>query len=366
MAGRILRRTLLVGTAAVAGGAAFGAWHLTRDLEAPFAAAEGPINPYVLVTGEGVTIVAPRAEMGQGVHTTLAALVAEEMDLDWGEIRVIHGPAAAAYHNGALLGIGLPYPDYARTEFQTRQALALALVARGIGLQVTGGSTSTMDAFEKMRLAGAHARETLRIAGARRLDAFPEDVQTSGGAVIGPTGTRIPYSALAGDLAGITPPRPAALRDPSEWRLLGRSLPRTDMAVKCTGTAPYGIDVRLPGMRFAAVRMNPHLGGAMRGFDPAPALAMPGVERVIDLGAGIAAVASDTWTAMRAAEAVSCDWGPAPYPPETAGQRLAIAAAFDDPPDSRLRDEGDVDALGPPTLEAAYAVPGSPTPPWSP
>ena len=355
----ITRRTLLAGTAAVAGGAAFGAWWIARDPPNPIEAWEGAtaLNPFVIVDGEGVTVVAPRAEMGQGTHTTLAALVAEEMDLDWDGVRVIHGPAARAYWNGAIMGLGLPFPEYARTEFQGRLALGMALMAKGVGVQVTGGSTSTVDAFERMRAAGALARETLLVAGGRRLRRFPEDLRTERGHVVAPDGTGVAYADLAGDLAGIEPPERVTLRDPSEWRLLGRPLPRTDMVAKSTGTAAYGIDTRLPGMLHAAPRLSPRLGGAMLGFDPAPALAMPGVREVVDLGGGVAAIASDSWTAMRAAEAVAVEWGPAPYPETTEAMAAAIEAALDGPRDSRLRDEGDVDALGPPTLEASYAVP---------
>ena len=358
-AGAITRRTLLAGSAAIAGGAAFGAWWITRDPANPLAPGEGAtaLNPFVVVDGEGVTIVAPRAEMGQGVHTTLAALVAEELDLDWDAVRVIHGPAAHAYWNGAIMGLGLPFADYARTEFQGRLALGAALLAKGVGLQITGGSTSTIDAFDRMRAAGALARETLKVAAGRRLRRFPEDLRTEGGHVVAPDGTGIAYADLAGDLAGVEPPGSVTLRDPSEWRLLGRPLPRTDMGAKSTGTALYGIDVRLPGMLHAAPRMSPRLGGAMLGFDPAPALAMAGVEAVVDLGDGIAAIAADTWTAMRAAEAVRCEWGPAPYPETTEAMDAAIAAALDGPRNSRMRDEGDVEALGPPTIEADYGVP---------
>lgn len=357
--GTITRRTLLGGGVAVAGGMGFGAWWIAQDPPNPLRPDEGAValNPFVVVDGEGVTVVAPRAEMGQGVHTTLAALVAEEMDLPWEEVRVIHGPPGRAYYNGALMGLGLPYPDYARTEFQGRLALGMALLSKGIGLQVTGGSTSTMDAYERMRAAGALARETLKLAAADRLRHFPERLRTENGYVVAPDGTGIAYADLAGDLAGVEPPARVALRDPSEWRLLGRSLPRTDMVAKSTGTAEYGIDARLPGMLFAAPRMSPRLGGAMLSHDPAPALAMPGVERVVDLGNGVAAVARDSWTAMRAAEAVVCEWGPAPYPETSEALGQAIEAALDGPRNSRLRDEGDVEALGAPTLEASYAVP---------
>jgi hypothetical protein len=129
------------------------------------------------------------------------------------------------------------------------------------------------------------------------------------------------------------PDRPAAERDPlrpaSEWKYLGKSMPRLDIPAKVTGTATFGIDVRVEGMRFAALRRNPALGAGMRGFDPAPALAMAGVERVVDLGDGIAVVANNTWIAMQAAEAVEIDWAPSTNPATTEDAFAVIAAAFD-------------------------------------
>jgi len=178
--------------------------------------------------------------------------------------------------------------------------------------------------------------------------------------VIGPGGVEISYQDLAEDAARITPPRRVELRPASTWKYLGRSMPRLDMVEKVTGTAQFGIDVRLPGMMFATVRMNPHLGGAMLSFDATVALAMPGVERVIDLGTGIAVVATNTWLAMQAADAVTIDWGPAPYPDGSAQMLEVIRAALDTPPNSTLRDEGDVDGAADPAdtvVAADYSVP---------
>jgi isoquinoline 1-oxidoreductase beta subunit len=138
-------------------------------------------------------------------------------------------------------------------------------------------------------------------------------------------------------------------------------MPRLDMVAKATGTAEFGIDKRLPGMRFATVRMNPRLGGEMLSFDASAAEAMPGVERVIDLGHGIAVVATNTWLAMRAAEAVEIDWGPAPYPETSEALMEVIRAALDGEANSMLRDEGDVERMeiqpADRVIEAEYTVP---------
>ena len=362
-AGRIARRTFLVGSVAIAGGVAFGVWQARQPVANPLRPAEGEVtlNPYVLIDASGVTVIAPRAEMGQGVHSTLAALVAEEMDLDWGAVRVLHGPPARAYFNGALLGPGVPVNAERGVLHDARQA-AIDLVPRALGLQLTGGSTSLVDAFDKMRRAGAAARETLMAAAAARAGVDVARLRTERGAVVTPEGLRLRYEDLAEDAAAIEPPRMPRLKPPSDWRLLGRSLPRTDMLSKVTGTAQFAGDVRLPDMLHATVRLSPRLGAAMRSIDMAEALTVPGVERIVEFEDGFGVIARDTWTAMRAADLVRAEWDRAPYPPETDAIFERIALAFDSRPNSRLRNDGDAPARltsAPPgrVFEAEYRVP---------
>ena len=357
--GKITRRTLLVGSVAVAGGAAFGVWRLNQPFENPLSPEQGAaLNPFVVIDGEGVTLVMGRSEMGQGVFATLAAMVAEEMDLDWDSVRVVHGPAAAAYHNEALAAMGLPVADYSKTDMQRRVAGAMGTLSRAFGLQITGGSTATRDAFEPLRMAGASAREALKLAAADRLGVPVADLRTEAGAVIALGDRRIAYTELAEVVARIDPPQ-VPLRPAAEWKLLGRSLPRPDMLAKATGTADYGVDIRLPGMKFATVRMTPRLGSEMRAFDPGPALEMPGVERVIDLGTGIAVVARNSWAAMQGAAAVAVEWGPAPYPETTEAIFDRIAEAFDKRRNSRLRNDGNMTRAleGAEVVEAEYRLP---------
>lgn len=356
---KVLRRSFLIGSAAIVGGVAFGAWQVSRPAANPLrpGPGEATLNPYVLIDATGVTVIAPRAEMGQGIHTTLAALVADEMDLDWQDIRVIHGPAGQAYYNAAVAGAGLPFRDYAMGDFQHGLAQSMGVVSKVFGLQVTGGSTSVRDAYDRMRQAGATARETLKLAAAARLGVPVDGLRTENGAVIAPDGTALPYPALAAEAAAIEPPE-VALRPAAEWKYLGRSMPRVDMEDKVMGRATFGIDLRLPGMVFATVRMNPRRAG-MTSFDATEALAMPGVHRVLDIGGGIAVVADTTWQAMQAAETVETVWEDAPYPPDTAALEAAIAAAFDLAPDSVLRDDGDVTEAveGGTEVTAEYHVP---------
>ena len=361
--GKIARRTFLIGSAAMAGGVAFGVWQYRRELPNPLdPGADGvALNPWIIIDQSGVTLIAARAEMGQGVYTTLPALLAEELDVAWDQIRVIHGPAAQAYFNAGLMSHALPSTDYDRTGFQEVMVEAMSVLPKMIGLQVTGGSTSSLDAYDKLRQAGATAREVLKQAAADRLGVAMGSLETRDGRVIAPGGVELSYQDLAEDAARIGPPRQVELRPASQWKYLGRAMPRLDMVEKVTGTAQFAIDVRLPGMRFATVRMNPHLGGAMVSFDARAALAIPGVERVVDLGHGIAVVATTTWTAMKAAEAVAIEWAPAPYPDSSLEMLTVIRAALDGPANSKLRDDGDVDAVQigaeDQVIEAEYSVP---------
>lgn len=360
--GTIARRSFLIGSAAIAGGVAFGWYAYRKPHPNPLSSGTGiaALTPYVLIDPTGVTIITPRAEMGQGVHTTLAALVAEELDLPWDQVRVMHGPAAKAYYNSAILEDGVPFAPTETGWMAETMRGAMHIPAKFLSLQITGGSTSTPDAYEKMRAAGAMARAALIGAAARRLDVAADTLKTDGGAVIAPDGTRLSYVELAVEAASVDLPDTPPLKPRAEWKLLGKSLPRTDMLAKVTGTAFYSGDLRLPGMRFATVKMNPGLGGAMNSYDPSTAEAMPGVERVISIGNGVAVVATSTWAAFQAAEAITFDWASAPYLASSAEMQVELAASFTVArQDSQMRNDGDVDAeiATVPDFAAEYFVP---------
>ena len=276
---KIARRSFLIGSAAIVGGVAFGVYKINADAPNPLVAGEGEatLNPFILINADGITVITPRAEMGQGVQTTLAALVAEELDVAWEEINVMHGPPAQAYYNSALLGMALPFRHYEDTDFKHGLRQSIGKAGKLLSLQVTSGSTSMIDGFERMRHAGASAREALKIVGAERLGMDPKDVATADGHVIGIDGKKFSYIELAEDAAKIKAPDPA-LRPSSEWKYLGKSMPRKDTLGKSTGTAAYAIDTILPGMKFATVRMNPKRA-AMKSYDDSAALSMDGVEK---------------------------------------------------------------------------------------
>jgi isoquinoline 1-oxidoreductase subunit beta len=362
--GTYTRRGFLVASAAVAGGVVFGVRAYNARLENPLLAGLAPgeaaLTPYVKITTEGITLITPRAEMGQGIHTTLASLVAEELDVELDQIKIDHGPPSSAYFNGGVVEEGYPFPTTDNGVIAEFARAQRDIPAVFLSYQITGGSTSTHDAYVKMRRAGAVARETLKAATAVRTGVPAARLTTQAGAVVLPDGTRIPFTDLAAEAAVTDLADAPELRPRSAWRILGKSQDRLDVIDKTTGRAVYASDIRLPGMRFGALRRSPHLGGGLHGFDASDALAMPGVDAVLDVGTGVVAVAHDTWTAMRALDAVRYDWAPPAYPADTAGHFEAIAAAFNpDQLDSRQRDDGDVEAAlnGAKVIEGEYRAP---------
>src|SRR5262249_56842389 len=191
-AGKIARRTFLIGSAAVAGGVAIGVYAYKRTPTNPLLKALGEgqaaLTPYVRVDQSGVTIITPRADVGQGAYAVQGALVAEELDLPWEDIKLNPGPPSAVYYNGKVLAEGFPF---AATDdgFLARNARVLSdVLGKLMGVQVTGGSSTVADAYEKMRVAGAVAREVLLLAAARQTGIDRADLKTKSGAVITPHG----------------------------------------------------------------------------------------------------------------------------------------------------------------------------------
>lgn len=343
----IARRTFLVGSAAIAGGVAFGIYAVRRPHPNPLTdelgEGEAAFNPWVKIGPRGITLIAPHTDFGQGIRSLQAALIAEELDLEFGQFEVETGPPAPAYYNTAGGDDLLPFQaeDHRLVAESMRFTIGAAL--KLMGAQGTGGSSSVKDSFIKLREAGAVARETLKLAASRRTGTPVSALVTAGGAVLLPDGTGIAYKDLAADAATIEPVTDVVLRDPSEWRLLGKAMQRLDIVGKSTGTLAYGIDLKLDGMVHATVRFNPRQGGAMLGYDSTEAETMPGVRRIVEVSNGVAVVADNTWNAFRAAEAVRFDWGPAPYPPEQEAHWRELESSFtDERLDREWRHDGDV------------------------
>ncbi len=361
----IARRSFLVGSAAILGGVAFGTYMYKREVENPLEAGLAPgevtFNPFVKIDAQGVTLITPRADVGQGAYSIQAHLIAEELDVDLDQVRIEPGPPSAAYYNGVVAAEGMPIAATSDSMMARAGRGASDVLGKLMGLQLTGGSTTVPDMYDRLRLAGAVARETLIAAAAEQTGLPKDQLRTQAGAVVLPDGTALAYTDLSSVAAEIPVVQDVSLRDPSSWRHLGKPHMRTDMLAKSTGTQSYGIDMQMEGMLHATTRTNPALGGGILGFDPGEAEGMRGVKAIVPITGGIAVVADNTWRAFQAAQAVSCDWGPSPYIGDTEDQFAAAAASFtEDAQDSRFKDEGDVVAAlegAADVLEAEYRIP---------
>jgi isoquinoline 1-oxidoreductase subunit beta len=360
-AGTIARRTFIVGSAVVAGGVAFGVcaarWTPTNPLLKKLRKGEAALTPYVLLDQSGVTIITPRADVGQGAYSVLAALVAEELELAWEDVKVHPGPASGAYYNGKVLAEGFPFAATDNGFYAQNARLLSDVAAKILAVQITGGSSTVADAYEKMRVAGALARETLLLAASRQTGVAKADLRLRNGTVVTPSGSALSYASLASAAAQIDLPTRATPKPPSEWRYLGKTMLRVDMRAKCTGAPIFGIDLRMPKMVFATVRTNPRLGGDVKSFYSSDAAASKGVIKVVPITGGVGVIADNTWHAFRAANLIKFDWGCAPYPPTTAAMFEAVEASFDAVHfDSRLKNEGNVEAANL-VIKSEYRVP---------
>lgn len=370
--GKIARRTFLFGAAAIAGGAAFGYYRYSLPYENPLIGDllenEASLNAYIKIASDDrITVIVPRAEMGQGVSTTLAALVAEELDVGLDQISVEHGPAAPAYYNRAALAEGAPVPQFDDGFTAEGVRGTMGVIAKFLGLQFTGGSSSTIDAFDPMRQAGAMAREMLKGAAAARMKVPVEELTSERGAVVhAGSGRRLSYGALALDAAEVALPALPPLRPRAEWKILGKAQKRIDMHAKVTGAPIYGIDVDLPDMLHATIRMSPYPGGRMLAMDDSKAKGMRGVVKVVRIdspfGEGFGVIADNTWRAMQAADAVAVNWEKPAEPLTSEAIFASLEKAFETESPFHLRTLGDPEkafseAAGPAVIEAGYRLP---------
>ncbi|OOG43860.1 molybdopterin cofactor-binding domain-containing protein [Polaromonas sp. A23] len=281
--------------------------------------AEGQValNGWIKIKSDGSVVVAmPRSEMGQGVHTALPMLVAEELDMPLVRVHIEQAGVDTIYGNVAMLMAGLPFHPF---EFEERPAKVQAgewvvsKLARELGINATGGSSSVADAWVVMRTAAATARASLLGAASLQWRLPVDELTVKDGVVSHASGPSAHYGELA-RFAAATPPGTVTLKARKDWKLIGQNEPRKDIPAKVDGTAQFGLDVRRPGMLYAAIRLCPMLGGAPGTVGVGTALAMPGVERFVPLPAyagstaGFAVVARSWWQAQQAAQAVPVEW----------------------------------------------------------
>ncbi len=364
-AGKITRRLFVIGSATVAGGVILGwgayRWPLRNPLRDLLDSDDVTLNPYLRIDPSGITLLVPRSDVGQGAHSVQAAMIAEELDLAWGEFRIEAAPPSRVYYNGIAFNELLPVASLDDGALRRAVRGVTDAYSKMLGSQITGGSTTVPDSFDKLRRAGATARRMLLQAAAEETGVALEDLRTEGGAVITPDGRRLPYVALAAAAATQRARGDIALKDPAHWRLLGKPMQRADIVAKSTGASVYGIDLRLPGMLYATVRAHPRHGGTVVRFDAAAAQAARGVIKVVPITGGVGVIADNTWRAFRAAALLDITWSDVAAPATTAEIAAGIASSFtDEHRDSRLRNDGDVDdvlAAGTPAVDAEYRVP---------
>ncbi|MDF2368987.1 molybdopterin cofactor-binding domain-containing protein, partial [Sneathiella sp.] len=314
------RRKFLVAGALVGGGLAVGYGFLRNGepdnaaLSATTEEGEIALNAYVKVDKNGrVTVAIPRSEMGQGVYTALAMLVAEEMDANFADIMVEQAPIADIYASVIGLQDALPFSDKHHEGEDTMGAWGMEKLARLLGLQITGGSASVRDAWIPMRQAGATAKAMLVQAAARSWDVPPAEITVKNGVIThspsGKSGGFGDFVELAASEAVTIDP---VLKKSSEFTLIGTPQHRLDIPSKVDGTAEFGVDVEVEGMVHAAVKLSPVLGGTLASHDAAAVKDMPGVLKVVPFESGVAVIADSFWRAKTAADALPATFNDGP------------------------------------------------------
>ena len=281
--GSVSRRSFLQTSTLATGGLMLGVAlpGLVSSTDAQAAGLLHTPNAWVHIADDNtITLLSARSEMGQGVYTSMPMLIAEELNVDIRKIQVAIAPPNAKLYGNALLG----------------------------GPQLTGGSSSVRDGWERLRVAGAQVREMLISAAAAKWNVDRATLKAENGMVIGAGGKKATYGALAADASKLPVPETVALKDPKDFTIVGKRTKRLDTPAKTNGTAEFGIDVKLPGMVYASLEQCPVIGGTVKSFDAAKAKTMPGVIDVVQIPDGIAIVADTWWHARKAREGLSVVW----------------------------------------------------------
>jgi isoquinoline 1-oxidoreductase subunit beta len=368
----IKRRAFLIGAATVIGGGLFGVSWSERAASrkaAKLVALDkaGVFQTWIRIAeDDAVTIFSPHVDFGQGSVTALAQLAAEELDADWSKVVVESAPVNVAFANAPLAkGFAGELLPFAVPPFlQGIVGSSFALIARHLPLQVTGGSSTVRATGQMgMRVAGAAARTALIATAAKRFGVAETELTTEKSQVLhAKSGRALRYGELAAEAAAMTLSAEPKFKDPKTYRLVGKPIPRLDIPAKVNGSAQYGMDVQLPNLRVATIMAAPVRGGRLLSVDPAPALEVKGVEKVIQLDSAVAVLASGYWPALTGLRALSPKFSDGGHGALSSVSISAAQAAKikTDKPDHKSG-HGDVPAAlaasGVKLLEADYAVP---------
>ena len=285
----------------------------------PIVDGEVGLNGWIKIAADGTVLLAMnRSEMGQGVHTALAMLAADELDVSLAKVRLVQAGPDKLYGNVAGFVGSLPFhPSDSEPGHETRTVRTgqwiVSKLARELGINMTGGSSTIADAWDVLRLAAATARAQLLGAASLKWRLPVDDLVIVDGVIGHASGPKAHFGEFV-KAAAATPVSSVTVKDAKDWKLIGTKAPRTDVVAKTNGSAEFGIDVRLPGMVYAVVRHCPMLGGAPGAVNADAAMKLPGVERVVRLGryAGstdaLAVVGRTYWHAKQGAQALQVDW----------------------------------------------------------
>lgn len=318
------RRRFLLSATAVAGAMLVG-WgavpprqRVRGKLALPVDGNAVALNGWVAIAPDNtVTVAMARSEMGQGVHTALPMLLAEELDVPIALVKLVQAPNDKIYGNVSILADSLPFHPDDDGKGKRLAGWLVSKVGRELGINMTGGSSSVKDLWLPMREAGATARALLVEAAARQWKVKAADCTTDAGHVLHAGGQRASYGSLVALAAGMTPGE-VRLKSVAQFKLIGSDVPRRDTPAKADGSAVFGLDVRPAGLLYAAVAMSPVIGGSVAKVDAQAVMTLPGVLRVVDFshalaektgaGAGVAVVARQYWQAKQAVAALPVAW----------------------------------------------------------
>ena len=302
------------------------------------------INAWIKIAPDGhITFAVHRAEMGQGVTTSLPMMLAEELDADWKRISYEFASIDKDYYNFGVMGRALPFGDTTDRPFAELGTSLMRRMFHARGDSLTLSSTSVIDAHYTIRPAAAAARMMLVQAAAARWGISADKLVTRQSEVIDPDAERrLSYGELAADAALLEPPEDVTTKDPAAYQLIGTSPPRLDIPAKVDGSALFGSDVQLPGMLYGTVIYSPVAGGRLESFETGGAENMPGVEAVLQLGeSAVGVLATDTWIAMQAAKKITLHTLDEFERINTADLFAEYEQALDGPEPSMFVEEGD-------------------------
>lgn len=364
----ISRRFVILTGAAAAGGLALGyalTPFTTLDRARSLVAKEGEtaLRTWVKIAADNiVTVIVPHSEMGQGVHTSLPMMLAEELDADWSLVRMEQAPPDMAFANGAMAreylrgDTSIPGFLSGTADFATRK------IAELMNLQTTGGSMSVRTTGVRgMRIAGAAARWMLVKAAAVAWGVAESEIVAKQSRLTHASGKSATYGEMAAAAAAFDPPVDPPLKPKADYTIVGKPIARFDIPGKVDGSAVYGLDVRVANMSFAAIAASPVFGGALTSVDEAPAKAMRGVKKVVKLPAAVAVIADNTWRAKEALAALQPVWNEGANASVTQASIFAgMEKALDKGEFTEDHATGDVDAAlksAKRVVEASYRVP---------